>query len=59
MGIITDISDRLLFCKDRNVGYDLRKMALSTLPACTVEPIVLNIVILYVLLMNGTVYQMI
>ena len=24
-----DISDRLLFCKDRNVGYDLRKIWLS------------------------------
>ena len=53
-----DISDKLLFCKERNVDYNVR-MILLTLLVCIVELIVLNIAFLFALLMNGIAYPMI
>ena len=41
-----DISNKLIFCKDRNTGYKLRKMTHRTLFQILVELMVLNIVFL-------------
>ena len=54
-----DISDRLLFCKDRNVGYDLRKNGSLDLASMYSRTNSFKEVILSASLMNGTVYQMI
>ena len=44
-----DISNKLIFCKDRNTGYNLRKNDTQDLVPNLVELMVLNIVFLTVL----------
>ena len=41
-----DISNKLIFCKDRNTGYNLRKNDTQDLVPNFVELVVLNIVFL-------------
>ena len=53
-----DTSDKLLFCRERNVDYDLTKHDSLDLASMYSRTNSLNTVILYALSMNGTVYLM-
>ena len=54
-----DISNKLIFCKDRNTGYNLRKNDTQDLVPNFSRTDGLNIVFLTVLQMNGMVYPII
>ena len=54
-----DISGKLIFCKERSTGYNLRKMAHRILFQVLVGLMVLSVVFLTALLKNGIVYQII